>query len=188
MKEHKTYKVRVKGVSDLLMNKLDRELIKEIKTVPRKELDEWEDTNWKRKMYLDGENIVLPTENIHACLCQAARKYKVPPPQKVGRTWTDYVKSTVLILDHAIVENATITPFKRMVNGNPSSMKKSSKVYKVRPRIDIGWTATFSMIDSQGAMDAETIKELLTVAGHFVGIGDWRPMHGRFDVVSVKEA
>jgi len=186
----KTYKVKIVGVNTTIQNRLSRELIKEIGGVPRDKLISWEENNWEKKLYkknIDGrEEVIYPEINIQGMLREACKKYKVPPPKSVGRTWTNYFTGCVIVTEPAVLNYKDINPFGIMVNGNPSTGKKSSKVYKVRPMIT-GWDTELTIMDAEGYLDVDIIEEIVSTAGKFVGLSDWRPYHGRFTVKSVKE-
>lgn len=184
----KTYNVKIKGASAMLQNRLGKDLLDEISKVRKDDLPQWEEDNWQKKAYTNKEGEpILPELLIHAFLIESAKKHTVRPPKAIGRTWTNYIKSSILIPENAQLQNVTIEPFGTMVNGNPSSNKKGSKVYKIRPKINPGWTATFKILDLVGNLNAETIEQILDTGGKFVGLCDWRPLYGRFSVVSVKE-
>jgi hypothetical protein len=187
----KKYKVRIQGSSAMLMNKLSKELLTELSKIKKDELPQWEENNWQKKAYSinEGDNIqyILPELVLRAMVIEAGKKATTRCPKEIGRTWTNYLKSSVLIIEPALLENVTIQPFGSMVNGNPSSGKGSSKVYKIRPLISKGWVGEFVIMDLVEKMDNESITEILSAGGKFVGVGDWRPMHGRFEVISVEE-
>lgn len=182
----KTYELKIEGAAPMLMNRLSRELNIEIKKIPKDKKDEWEDANWQKKLYtkeVDGKTeIIIPDLVLHSFLINACKKYKVSPPTSIGKTWTDYFRSSVIVPECAIVKNVTVVPYGTMVNGNPSSMKKSSKVYRVRPMIKKGWTATIVLIDLQDYLKKEIVEEIVDCGGKYVGLCDWRPLHGRFIV------
>jgi hypothetical protein len=185
----KTYEIKIEGATDALQNRLSKELADDLKQAPRGKKDEWEEANWKKKRYtkdIEGkEYIVWPELNLHSMLVDACKRYRIAPPTALGKTWTNYVKAGVLIPEHAVIEG-TITSFSSMVNGNPSAAKKSSKVYRVRPKISSGWTASFKIIDTEEYLDMGILKGILEIGGLYVGIGDWRPQFGRFYVKQVK--
>ena len=183
------FEANIEGAAPLLMNKLDRDLNLEFKEVARDKRDEWLDANWERKLYtkvIDGKKqIIFPEDVVHSFLWNAAMKYRVPPPREVGRTWTAYFKAGVIIDEPAVLECSKPVPFCTMVNGNPSSAKKSSKVYSVRPMIN-EWKTTLKFSDMGERLDRKTIESILVAGGLFVGLGDWRPQRGRFKLRDLK--
>ncbi|HEY8837582.1 MAG TPA: hypothetical protein VIO16_07880, partial [Dehalococcoidia bacterium] len=58
-----------------------------------------------------------------------------------------------------------------------------ARVMRTRP-IFRRWSAmvTFEYLDDQ--LDGSDVIDILRVAGRIVGLGDWRPRYGRFEIVS----
>lgn len=184
----KKYEIEIEGVADMLHNRLSKELIDEMKEIPNAKKEDWEENNYKKKLYTNKDgDLILPDLVLHSFLQEACKKYKVSPPKSIGRTWTAYFKSSVLVLDSAILENAELDKFGTMVNGSPSSSKGSSKVYRVRPLIKKGWTATINIMDTAEYLNVNVVRDVFESGGMFVGLCDWRPVFGRFKVISVKE-
>ena len=184
----KQYEIQLKGASAMLMNRLGKDILDEVSKIKKDELPKWEEDNWEKKVYKDKDgNVILPELVLRAVIIEAGKKHTSRCPKDIGRTWTNYLKSSVLITEPGVMDNIKMDAFGCMVNGNPSSGKGSSKVYKIRPRIEAGWTAKFIFTDLVERMSKEDIQGILETAGKFVGVGDWRPMHGRFYVEYVKE-
>lgn len=184
----KKYEIRIRGASDMLHNRLSKDLMDEIKEIPNAKKEEWEKQNWEKKLYKNSDgDIIIPDLVLYAFMQEACKKYKVNPPKSIGRTWTAYFKSSVMPLEPAILENVDVEPFGAMVNGSPSSSKGSSKVFRVRPRIKKGWTTSITVLDTAEFLNKDTVKAIFETGGMFVGLCDWRPLHGRFIVENIKE-
>lgn len=186
----KQYKVEIKGTAPMLQNRLSRDLNKEFAKVPTTQREDWEDANWHKKLYtrtIDGKEVIVqPDENIHALIVEAGKKLKTPPPKTIGKFWGNYLKSCIIVQEPAVIENKGVIAFGKMVNGNPSSAKKSSKVYKVRPMIN-DWHTTITFTDTVGYLTKDMVRDILETGGLFVGLSDWRPQYGRFVVTKVTE-
>jgi len=186
----KTYKIKITGVGDQLQNRLSRDLIYEIKEIARSKMDEWEEANYLKKLnrrIINGKSeVIQPEFAVHAMIITACMKLKKSPPKEIGRTWTSYVKSSVIISEPAVISYDEIIPFGTMVNGNPSAKGKSSKVYKVRPLIR-GWSTEITLIDLNDMMNKQVVTDIIDTAGKFVGLSDWRPQYGRFKIDRVVE-
>lgn len=184
----KRYKIQIEGISPHIQNRLDRDLNKEFKAVPKDKREDWQDANYLRKAYwgaTEKDKIIIPDTNVRAMLITACKKYKVPPPRSVGRTWTDYFSSGVLVENVDFSYNGEIKPFCSMVNGNPSSQKKSSKVYSVRPLFE-EWGMTFILVDTQEYLDVDNMEGIVEIGGKCVGFSDYRPLYGRFKIKKVQ--
>jgi hypothetical protein len=57
----------------------------------------------------------------------------------------------------------------------------NARVIRTRPKFD-NWSAVVSVKYEPTLVNASRIDEWLNVAGSQIGLGDWRPQHGRFDV------
>lgn len=58
-------------------------------------------------------------------------------------------------------------------------------ITRQRPAFNAGWRATFVFqINLPEYVDAHAFLDVLTLAGRAVGVGDYRPTYGRFQVVS----
>jgi hypothetical protein len=181
----KRFEVLISGTNQCIMNKLSKELNDEFKKVPKDDREKWQENNYMKKVYKDEQGkIYFPDINVLMMLINGCQKYKVPPPKSVGRSWGFYFKGCT------IIEGTSFTyekaePYQTMVNGNPSSIKKSSKVYCVRPMFS-NWQLRFNLVDGDDKLTEDILKELMEVTGKFVGLGDYRPIFGRFRVTKVK--
>jgi len=184
--QEKVFEITIASEGKALHDRLDMALIKEQAKVPRSKMEQWEEDNWEKKLYKEEidskEVLVFPEKNIRAHLIEACKKYKVSPPKDVGRTWTSYFKSSIFIVDgSAPIECEKITPYGDFV----CIQGKNSKVWKVRPCIH-NWKMTFKLTDFGSYLNKETLEEILEVAGKFIGIGNGRPLYGRYKVIGVK--
>lgn len=98
---------------------------------------------------------------------------------KGRKTYKDFAKACLIILEREI-------PFNNgsdwKVDETPVVVNKS-RVLRWRPRWD-EWEFTFTIRNLQpDMMDDETLKQIIEHAGLFVGIGDFRPKFGRFEVI-----
>jgi hypothetical protein len=185
-----TYIATIRGMGGLLMNKMPdlsqpkasgRSQEKEDPTEKEKRL-------WREKLYYDGQNTVyIPGENIHECMIEGTAYWG----EKVqgNKTFTDLVKSAIVV-DSLYFDfdkdSPLIVPFGKAANGNPSRGKKSGcKVYKIRPLI-MPWGGSFSFSVFDPRLTENVIKTILTFAGTFKGLCDWRPQYGRFELINLE--
>lgn len=180
----KTYKVRIEGVSPLLMNRPSA-LIGDIsKERTQKDIPPTEQA--KLKLYeIDGK-LYQPETHIKGALVEAGKSQKV-----VGSGKATYSK----IIGYAV----EINPFEII------HLKPKWEVYSVlavnpntkgrnllhRPMLK-DWALDFEVTFDDDQISAVVLKEIFDKAGRFVGIGDWRPAKkgrfGKFQVTSWKEA
>jgi hypothetical protein len=60
-----------------------------------------------------------------------------------------------------------------------------SKVMRVRPLLK-NWSCSFEVSILEEMANTSTLQTWLRNGGSFVGLCDWRPRHGRYEVVSVE--
>jgi hypothetical protein len=64
-------------------------------------------------------------------------------------------------------------------------MVQRSGVTRQRPAFKTGWHSEFTfLILIPEYIDSQTFHEVLTQAGRLIGLADFRPTYGRFQVIS----
>jgi hypothetical protein len=165
------YRVVIKGNDSILFNRMplmDKPK-SESKNASKQDptAQEWE--TWREKLYVD-----------HKGLCFI--------PGEGQKTYTDVIASSVIVEALSLgigKDDPSILPDGRMCNGNPSKGKKSgAKVFKIRPLLR-PWGGEFRMHVFDNRLSPAILKAVLTYAGSFKGLCDWRPKFGRFELVSL---
>ena len=146
---------------------------------------------WREKTYFDDDGMLyVPGENIHQCFKDGCQYWGQKIPGEGNKTYTDVVGSAVICENMMLgchKDDDCVIPFGKAVNGNPSKGKKSGcKVYKIRPLLR-PWGGSFRMHVFDGRLTVPILKTIITYAGAFRGLCDWRPVYGRFEMVDIKE-
>ena len=176
------YEVKIEGITPLLQNRFaggepDTSVKKKASTTKENPV---EDTLYKTP---DGE-VYQPSDCIRQALIEAGKAFK-KGKSNLSKTFGAFV----MVSPEAIVhENQKWTTDRRAVV-IPST---KGKVMRNRARFD-KWSLTFEItVLDDDEIDKKTITDALNYAGHYIGIGDYRPqkkgMYGRFIVTSIKEA
>ncbi len=189
----KTINVTITAICPMLMhsdrtaNPLD-EYAKALKKITSKRKKTEEDhakisaLEFEASMYYDPDNgYYMPSANIEACLINSAKHYK---------------KGT-------LIKQAVIVP----ENGSfdfPHSSTKPSKLYNKNGYVDMRtvkvgmsknvrtrpifheWIVNFTVFLDTNKMEPEEIREIVENAGKYVGLGDYRPRFGRFELTHFK--
>jgi len=120
----------------------------------------------------------VPGECIESMLTQAARK------TKQGKDATAGILSDG---NWPIIYDGPREPEKLWAN---TGFRKvcavrvgQSKVIRCRPMFR-RWELAFQVGYMPDVLNGESLKDWLVTAGRLVGLGDWRPKHGRFELVS----
>jgi len=170
--EFRDYKVAIKGIVPLLHHKFTVSAERHGRQIyePKEEA--------QKCLYLNKEGVpIQPAVHIEGAIIKAAREFKM----KGRKTYSDFCKSSILITPREI-------PFddeqagQWVVDEQPVVINRA-RVPCWRPRWD-EWSFHFTIRNLQPSMmDDLTLRKILEYAGSFVGIGDFRPKFGRFEVV-----
>lgn len=189
----KKYLVTIQGAGGMLFNKMPdlSETKAEKKSQEKVDKAELERKNWREKLYFESDGMVyVPGENIHQCMKDAAQYWGQKIPGEGNKTYTDVVNKSVIVESMNLgvhKDSDKIVPFGKNTNGNPSKGKKSGcKVYKIRPLL-MPWQGTFIIHVFDARLSQAVLKTILTYAGTFIGLGDWRPIYGRFSFTDICE-
>jgi hypothetical protein len=140
-------------------------------------------------MYFDERHgPVIPTDNLQAMLTEGARK------RRLGKQ----VEALAQVLypddgssGHRLEYVGERDPERMYVDEKHRFVRAvkigQSAVMRTRVRFP-EWSLTFDVEISEGGPTPEQIREALEDAGLLVGLGDWKPRYGRFEVIEVVEA
>ena len=115
-------------------------------------------------------------------LISAAKKsgFRVPNSRK---GWADAIKASCHFLEDGSFTNVTKDKLEREIQ---YVTIQRVKVERVWPKVPDNWEAVFSIVIDE-PVNLEVLKALLDYCGKFVGIGDYRPSYGRFEIKNIKE-
>lgn len=135
----------------------------------------------------DDIGVYLPIDNMHRMLLDAAKKIKMGR-QAVGMMVDAEYGVAIRFEHHDNLEKLKSEPkyrFRKIVS------VQNSKVARTRPLIPTGWTMSFRVELDTDLLNVEEFEQIMDIAGHRIGIGDWRPSapkvpgpFGRFIVTS----
>ena len=139
------------------------------------------DLEFEGGLYWDDEvGVYIPGENILTCLATGAKTFRK------GSAIEKYVrvKESVIPLDYGarltleqLKENYDFRDVRPVVIGR-------ARVIRTRPRFHKGWRAAFILEYDEKNIDTGSIMQALEYAGHFIGLGDYRPRYGLFEVTA----
>lgn len=169
-----TYSVSIRGTRPLLMHRFDGGGVgarKKRGTIPSP------DEEAKNALYKahDG-TIFVPSMWIEGALTNAAKDFKM-----MGRrTFRDSVRASVVVDPLEI----SIEPQEWVVDSR-SAVVQRARILRARPRWD-NWTLKFTVQVSDPRVTQNDLKQFLEEAGRTVGIGDYRPKFGLFEITEFK--
>ena len=138
---------------------------------------------WQAGLYRYGNDLVIPDYVLESVFNNGAKKSRRGPQAKAGLFCTEHAslefegKPDVIDDDslRAMYESGDF----KLVAGVKVSM---SKVMRTRP-IFRKWSCKATVQFDPDVLNLRDIDEIVRDAGRLVGVGDWRPKHGRFDAV-----
>jgi len=176
MADAERYLVRIKGVKPLLMHAPTG-----LGDNPQRRRGEHlsPEEGAEAGLYKDAEgNVVMPALNVKAMLREAGRNYKIS-----GRRTT---------FGAAIKAGIDIEPFYIPLKHNGWKVDlrpvvvQRSRILRARPRFD-EWELEFYIINKDpNVLLRDTMKRIIEDAGKWIGLGDYRPEFGLFNVEEFK--
>lgn len=178
---------RIKGIVPIILhngrmaNPLDpwSKKLKEISGKRKKTDADYEQMakiEWFASLYLDKkERIILPGMMLEASLVNGAKKFKLGQQAKAG----------LFVESHAVLEfdGCDLTPeqlWERGENILTVACKVSmAKIMRTR-FIANDWAADVAVTFDDSLFNPGQIAEIFEASGMQIGVGTWRPRHGRF--------
>lgn len=172
--------VTIEGIVPLLMHRYSVEAVdaknKAAKGSAAKKSDDLESFVYRDEA---GE-LCIPGVAIRGAIVTAAKFEQ--DPRSPRKSMMDLAKAGV----DCITELASLGVNKWELEDKRRVLVQRNAVSRTRPGMKTGWRVSFRlMIVLPQYFTPEIVRKLLTNAGKMVGVGDFRPSYGRFDVVSV---
>lgn len=176
-----TVTVEITGSADLLFHRWNCEAVdakaSAAKNSAAKKMDDLESY-----VYRDSAGMLaIPGEYLRQSIITAAKFRQ--DPRSPRKSAMDLFKAGV----------QTLTPLASL--GTPEwdyedrrrAVVQRSAINRVRPAMRAGWKASFDiMVLTPEYIDRTVLNEVLSTAGRLVGVGDFRPTYGRFQVTQFK--
>ena len=134
---------------------------------------------YKAGLYVDAKNnVIIPSRVLESVLAEGAKKSKEGKLALSGM-----FVDTDALLDYEgypmSLDELMNSPEHRLCVAVRVGM---SKVMRTRPHFK-NWSAKFKVSLNADVANEGQLRRWVEDAGAYVGIGDWRPRHGRYEVV-----
>jgi hypothetical protein len=168
---------------------------------------------WIGCLYHDGAQLCIPQDNVMRSIMEGGAMVPVPGG-KSGKTFKSQTQSGIASPDAywslAVAgKSLPYAPVKKLIKEPDFAAHKkaaldmgfslfvkrakvgTSKHIRVRPRFD-GWSLSGVLLVTDKQITANVLTDILTYAGQYKGLGDWRPggktpgPYGMFDAVVKK--
>lgn len=182
----KSYKVKIVGISPLLMNRPSQlDIADKSKDVKRETKTDKEQAD--SKLYKDSKgNIYIPSTWFRGAIIEAGKMKKMGGRGTSKATYSKVAGSSVDLSPFELTLKDEWSVFS-ILAVNPTTKGRN---LLHRPKFD-NWSCEFECNFDEEQIEIPVMKELIDLAGLRVGVGDWRPAKkgafGKFQVVEWRE-
>lgn len=197
-----TLTVKLTGLGPLLMHngqlanplsQATREIAKHSKKRNKTESDLYylARLEWEGGLYLRDGEVVLPVECLYKSFLEGARKSKNGKQfeagvQVIDDAPLDYAGQKILANGNGKFPDESLDKFFEEHSYVTMVGIQRRKVLRCRPRFT-KWSSTVKLIYNSEIVGEDLIVQAIQDAGLLVGIGDYRPRYGRFQVEVVRD-
>jgi len=173
--------VTITGVAPILFHRWDCAAV-DAKSKAKKNSKEKKSDNLESYVYrCEDGNLSLPGVNLAAAFRYAGKSKQ--DPRSPRKSAYDLMKAILLVTPNLVSFGKKKWDFedaRRVV-------VQRSGITRVRPAMSEGWTLKFQVTVLDGSyVDEHFLYDLISSAGKFNGLGDFRPQFGRFNVTHFK--
>jgi hypothetical protein len=162
----------IKGTRPLLMNAFVDESAKG----PARKGQVYDDHEEAvKRLHLDPSGTTCqPARHLEACMVKSSADFKFTGK----KSYKDVIKSGVF------VEPLMIPHIKpEWLVDKQGVVVQRARIVRCRPRFD-DWELKFEMVLRDERLEPLNVRNILEAAGKYVGIGDYRPRYGLFELIS----
>ena len=187
-----TVSVSVKGTAPLMQHRFPMPDLATLSKGGKKSTGSIDYTQeWREYFYAteDGE-IYQPSSHFEGALVKAAVNFKVSG--KRGKSYKDLISANVVVDPERILfgvhvpEELDADADKQLYLDVRPVIVNRARVVRIRPTFKAGWELSFNIQVLDDEIQADLLQDILTLAGKTVGVGDYRPKFGRFNVIEYK--
>jgi hypothetical protein len=143
--------------------------------------DEMARLEWLAGLYRIDGDLVIPDYVIESVIIAGAKKSKRGPQAKCGLFFTEHASLQFNGKPEAINDETLAEMFTSGLFTHTIGVKVGmAKVMRTRP-IFRNWSLTAVAQYDPDVLNRRDVEEIVVDAGKLVGLGDWRPKHGRFE-------
>lgn len=174
-----TCAIEITGVADMLFHRWNNEAVAE-KAAARKGSAAKKTDNVESYVYRnEGNELCLPGEYVRGAIVNAAKFRQ--DPRSPRKSAMDLFKAGVI----SLTPLASLGTDEWDYEDRRRVVVQRNGVTRVRPAMRAGWKAEFTfLVNLPEYIDEALLREVLQMAGRLVGVGDFRPTYGRFDLTS----
>jgi hypothetical protein len=177
-------RITIKGDADLLFRRWNVEAVEQ-KALASKGSAARKTDAVETFVYRDESNhICLPSEYLRMAIAIAA-KFKQDPRSSRKSAYDLFKAGLISLTNLAPITTATgnLTEQWDYIDKRRVTIQRTSSITRHRPAFHNGWSATMEfMVTTPEYISPGLLHEVTSMAGRLVGVGDFRPAFGRFQV------
>jgi len=156
--------------------------------------DAYDLRTWRSKLnvsLINGQpTVVIPAHGMHQAIAAAAKYSKRQIPGQGKATWTKKFEAGIALLEDPSLGISPDSVSMVTISANADGVRGSGKRVPRRfPIVPIGWKTTFDIHILDSIITEDVFREMVEIAGMFIGIGRFRPekggTNGRFRIASL---
>ena len=136
----------------------------------------------------DALGVYMPVDNLQRMFLDACKKIRMGR-ESIGIMVNAEYGCPIIFPNHKNLKKLKADPEARI---RKIVGLAGVKVVRTRPLVQTGWTMTIPVELDADIIDRDTFEQIAEIAGHRIGLGDWRPAapkvpgsFGRFTVESI---
>lgn len=138
---------------------------------------------WRSKLNVENKDgvdtVVIPAHGMQQCIAAAAKYSKRQIPGQGKATWTAKFTSGIVLMENPALNIDPKTVKNIVISANADGVRGSGKrVTRRFPSIPVGWSTTFEVYILDPIITEQVFREMLELAGLFIGVGQFRPQNG----------
>jgi hypothetical protein len=144
--------------------------------------DAYDIRTWPSKLSVaerDGkQTVVIPAHGLHQSIAAAAKYSKRQIPGQGKATWTAKFTAGIAILEDPALNVDPASVKSVTISANADGVRGSGKRVPRRFPVLNEWSATFQVFILDQIITEDIFREMVEIAGMFIGIGRFRPEKG----------
>lgn len=138
---------------------------------------------WRNKLSTETVNgtptVVINAHGVMQCIAAAAKYSKRQIPGQGKATWTAKFTAGITLMENPRLNIDPASVKEIIINANADGVRGSGKrVMRRFPVIPIGWSTTFDVYILDPIIGEQVFREMVELAGMFIGLGQFRPQNG----------
>lgn len=170
--------IGIQGVADVLFHRWNNEAVEEkaraAKGSKAKKTDNLESYVYR----MENGNLAMPGEQLRQSIINAAKFRQ--DPRSPRKSAMDLFKAGIVCLEPLADLGVATWDYE----DRRRAVVQRAAVTRVRPALRAGWHAEFQMmVNIPEYISPALLNEIAAMAGRLIGVADFRPTYGRFQIV-----